>query len=146
MQRALARRGRAPHRRDRVVGTLASFAGEVLVSTVGPAEAARLGLAAEPGQMWLRLQRPRRWGEAQRARAGRRREGSDAGTFWEDAADGGEDVAPVLAPEEGELLHVRGVERHATTRVLRVEPLAEHTVLVACLEIVGMHIPRAVPP
>jgi hypothetical protein len=145
MDRALAHRGRAPRARERVVASLASFPGELVASALGPREAEHLGLPAEPGRMYLRLQRPRRWGEAQRARAGRRREGADCGTFWEDAADGGEDLPATLAPEEGELLHLRGAERHATTRVLRVEPLSEHTVIVGCVEVTGLHIPRAAP-
>jgi hypothetical protein len=145
MDRALARRGRAPRAHDRVIASLASFPGELLASSVGPREVARLGLPVEPGQMYLRLQRQRCWGEAQRARAGRRRARADDGTFWEDARDWGGDLPPVLLPEEGELLHLRGDERHATTRVLRVEPLSEHTVVVCCDEVTGMHIPRAAP-
>jgi hypothetical protein len=146
MRRALAHRGRAPRRGDRVVATLASFDGELLASAVGAREVARLGLPQEPGEMYLRLQRPRRWGEAQRARAARRRAGADVDTFWEDGADWTDDPPPVLVPEEGELLRLRGEERHATTRVRHVELLSEHTVIVRCLEVTGMHIPRAVPP
>lgn len=145
MDKALARRGRKQPPRDRVTGRLSSFPGPLAASSLASREVASLGLPEEPGIMYLRLQRERVWSEATRARAARRRRGADAGTFWEDARFPELDPPPELSPVEGELLHLRGAERHATTRVLRVEPLAPHTVVVACASVVGLHIPRAAP-
>lgn len=134
--------GRKPRRRERVLGRVDSFPEPLLVSEVSREDALTLGLECVSGQMYLRLQRERVWSAARRRRAARRSRGGDTETFWEDDADWVEETSPELLPREGELLYLEGAEKHATTRILRVEPLPRgrrlDTVVVGCLRVHGL--------
>ena len=147
MATGLARHERKGPRRKRVSGTIASYPDPLDVSELRVEDAERMGFEVYPAIMHLRLQRPRSWSAARRARWNRRKAGAgDTETFWEDNLDWTTDNAPDICPQEGELLLLQGADTHANTRILRVEVLPVNgrveTVVVACDRVRGLAFPR----